>query len=257
MSKYEAEVYYHVKEDLKQQIIVDADNIKGNILFPRLEKRTLPIQDVRSLKIQPTFKRDSIEFFNSPTEITSFSDTSFKAAHDRELTSLIKNKLQAKEATVFDHTIREDQSSLRPPARHAHVDYSSKSAEEQIHKHIPEIQKKTWLNGNYSIVNAWRPIENPVSSAPLGFIDLNSVNDQDLITIDLIYPNRVGEVLGALYSAQHSWLYLSDMSPNEIVLFNMYNNKDHKPVVHSAFDIENSGAKTIRKSIESRTLVRF
>ena len=47
------------------------------------------------------------------------------------------------------------------------------------------------------------------------------------------------------------------MNPNEIVLFNMFDNKGRMPVIHSAFDLEDTKRGTIRKSIESRILIRF
>jgi len=252
-----AEVFYHVNERSKQKIIVDADNIEGNILFPKLVKSEVEVKDARTIENKPTFGNSSIEFFNYETNISSFEGDSFKKEYNQELKNLLMSKVNAKEVIVFDHTIREDKSSIRPPARHAHVDYSKKSAEEQIHKYVIESERNNWLKGHYAIVNTWRPIKNKVLSAPLGFVLPHTVSNDELIEIDLVYPERMGEVLGALYNKNHKWVYLSEMDPSEIVLFSMFDNKGRMPVIHSAFDLEDTKKGTIRKSIESRILIRF
>ena len=176
---------------------------------------------------------------------------------NQELKRLFEEKINAKEVVVFDHTIREDKVSLRPAARHAHVDYSSPSALMQIDKHIDEARKDLWLKSHYAIVNTWRPIQNPVLSAPLGFVLPQSTSPTDLIDIELVYPNRLGEVKGALFNKNHRWVYLSEMKPDEIVLFKMYDSETETAVIHSAFDLKDTKPNTVRRSIESRILVRF
>lgn len=63
---------------------------------------------------------------------------------------------------------------------------------------------------------------------------------------------------GLAANEQHEWVYLSRMTPDEAVYFNIYDNSGHPSVAHSAIDrVEDPGTSTVRKSIESRTLVRF
>lgn len=252
-----AEIYYHINDNIKQKIIVDADKVGGKILFPELIKKRVEVSDARNSEEAPLFFKDSFEFLDYPSKVTSFGENDFKRVYDYELENLLKEKLDAKEVIVFDHTIREDNSSVRPPARHAHVDYTKKSAEEQISKYINKDDQLHWFKGHFAILNVWRPIQNKVQSAPLGFILPSSISGDELIEIDLVYPGRMGEVLGALFNDNHRWVYLSEMKPSEIVLFNMFDNQGKKPVVHSAFDIEGPKKESVRKSIESRILVRL
>ena len=67
MSHQKAEVFYHVEESYKQQIIVDADQIKGNIVFPQLEKKTVTVRDIRNHINDFSFEKNSFEFFNFET----------------------------------------------------------------------------------------------------------------------------------------------------------------------------------------------
>ena len=257
LNTQKANIFYHVDDIKKQQIIIDANQKKGNILFPKLVSKAINIEDVRQRPEALTFKSQWIEFFEYPTSVTQFEDQNFKDSYNKELTNLLKTKIQAKQIIVFDHTIREDTTTVRPPARHAHVDYTQKSAEEQIRKYVDKDEQQEWLQGHYAIINTWRPIQNKVESAPIGFVLPHSMKNNDLIKIDLVYPDRLGEVMGALYNQTHQWVYLSEMKPNEIVVFNMFDNQGARPVIHSAFDLEQTKSGSIRKSIESRILVKF
>ncbi len=257
MNNQTAQIFYHVKEVNKQKIVVDADQVEGKILFPELELKEMIIKDIRNAGDAPSFHKDSFEFFHYETQVKSFENDAFKEIYNTELEKLLRNKIKAKEVIIFDHTIREDKSSARPPARHAHIDYSNKSAQEQINKYVDKEEREKWLGGHYALVNTWRPIENKVESAPLGFVLPHSVSAEELIEIDLVYPQRRGEVLGALFNKDHEWIYLNEMTPDEIVLFNMYDNQGRRPVIHSAFDFEDTKIGLIRKSIESRMLIRF
>ena len=104
----------------------------------------------------------------------------------------------------------------------------------------------------------WRPIGAPINSAPLGFVRPSSVPDEDWILIDLIYPDRMGHIMGLVANDAHEWLYLSKMTPDEVAFFNIYDNRGLPAVGHSALDlVEDKRVHTVRRSIESRTLVRY
>lgn len=104
----------------------------------------------------------------------------------------------------------------------------------------------------------WRPIGAPINSAPFGFFDITSVDEEDWILLELIYPDRKGQILGLAANMNHAWIYCSRIHPDEVAYFNLYDNRGLPSVAHSAVDmIEDPAITTIRKSIESRTLVRF
>ena len=64
--------------------------------------------------------------------------------------------------------------------------------------------------------------------------------------------------MGLVANEDHEWVYRSEMRPDEVAFFNIYDNRGLPSVAHSALDmIENPAVTTIRQSIESRTLVRY
>ena len=76
--------------------------------------------------------------------------------------------------------------------------------------------------------------------------------------IGLIYPDRFGQILGVAANQNHEWFFKSLMSPDEAVIFNIYDNAGRSHLAHSALDLPTDAPATIpRKSIESRTLVRY
>jgi len=78
------------------------------------------------------------------------------------------------------------------------------------------------------------------------------------MTIELIYPDRKGQILGVGANPKHEWFYQSNMTPNEVVIFNIYDNRGQPHLAHSALDIANQPDNSPpRKSIETRTLVRY
>ncbi len=257
MKYQKAEIFYHVNSNEKQKIIINPDNLKENIIFPELDKKTILIKNLRDSKGQLNFRDDSLEFFNYPSRIKNFDDKISLDQYDIELTTFINKNLNVSEIIIFDHTIRTEEQSSRPPARHAHIDYTEKSAQETVRRYVQSSYQQEWLQSHFAIVNIWRPIINIVESAPLGFILPKSVAKKDLIDIDLQYKDRLGEVTGTVFNECHQWVYLSEMRPDEIVLFNMYDSFKKPPMVHSAFDLENTKPGAVRKSIESRVLIKF
>jgi hypothetical protein len=64
--------------------------------------------------------------------------------------------------------------------------------------------------------------------------------------------------MGLAGNPKHEWIYQSKMTPDEVAVFNIYDNQGLASIAHSALDmVEDPNITTIRKSIESRTLVRY
>lgn len=123
---------------------------------------------------------------------------------------------------------------------------------------VGEKRAKEFEEGHYAFVNVWRPVENTIKTSPLGFIRPSSVSKEDWMTIELIYPDRTGQILGVAANDNHHWFYLSDMTPDEISIFNIYDNCGRPFLGHSALDMDDTrDGLPPRKSVESRTLVRY
>ena len=258
-------VNYHIEEDEENyKIIIDADGIKGNnITKYSLEEKEIELHDPRDGRAELKFSKCGLQFVTYPTAVEKFEaviDQSTKEVYEQELAELLKSNLEnVEEVVVFDHTIRSDFSSSRPPVYHVHGDYTATSAAQRARDALGN-RAEEWLGDgvHFGIVNVWRPIEYPVERSPLGFVDPSTVSPEDWHTISLIYPDRVGMAPGVVFREAHRWLVLDKMDPSMVWIFGQYDSHGLSSVPHSAVEIVGTQEDARpRKSIESRTLVRY
>jgi hypothetical protein len=254
-------VNYHVHSDEPQAFHIDAGGEEGKMLSPELVSTPITVKDIRTGEVTVEFSRDSISFVEHVSQVEDFelAPSDWEETYNKELTELLRKELKAVEVIVFDHTVRvDDPDSGRKPARNVHSDYSPSGAEQRLKDILGEKRAADWADGHYGFVNVWRPVANPIESAPLGFIRPDSVKIEDWITIGLIYPDRLGQIMGLAANADHEWVYQSKMTPNEVAFFNIYDNQGLRSIGHSALDTPIcSDSKVIRKSIESRIVIRY
>jgi hypothetical protein len=254
-----ATVNYHVHKPDRQAFELDAGGVVGNLISPELAPTQVTVRDMRRSKGVVSFETSSVGFARFPTAVASFAGKDWQDAYDAELIKLLENEIGAQEVIVFDHTLRvDDPKADRAPARNVHSDYSVKGAEKRLIDVLGEDKAADWAKGHFAFVNVWRPVGAPINSAPLGFIRPASVADQDWILLDLIYPDRKGQIMGIAANPRHDWLYMSKMTPDEVAFFNIFDNRGLSSIAHSALDmIEDPNIHSVRRSIESRTLVRY
>lgn len=255
-----ASVNYHVKSDAPQAFEFDADGVIGQLISPELITTTIKVDDLRNTKTQPNFQTDGITFIKHASEITQFKDeVSWQARYEQELRALLRETIGAVDVLVFDHTIRtDDPSAERRPARNVHNDYNAHGAEQRLVDIVGEKRAQNFRVGHFAFVNIWRPVGRPIQSSPLGFIDPHSMDIDDWMDIDLIYPDRRGQILGVANNPAHQWFFKSQMTPDEVAIFNIYDNGGRPHLAHSALDLPGDDQVRVpRKSIESRTLVRY
>jgi hypothetical protein len=256
----QARVNYHRVNDERPAYYIDADGVTGKIIAPEHEVAQVHVRDVRTGEADVRFASDSIAFVRNPSQIVEFDeDESWRGIYDAELTQFLKEQIDAKEVLIFDHTVRvDDPDSGRQPARNVHSDYSPEGAHQRLRDIVGEHQAENWKAGHFAFINLWRPVKHPITSAPLGFVLPKSVATKDWRLIDLIYPDRIGQIMGLVANSAHLWVYNSHMTPDEVAYFNIYDNMGQPSIAHSALDVVDGKHDTRpRMSIESRTLVRY
>lgn len=255
-----ASVNYHIKSDAPQAFHFDVDGVAGNLVSPDLRPTDVIVTDIRHSEHHPDFDRDGISFVDENTAVSDFEhSTEWRAVYEQELDTLLKLVTGASEVIVFDHTIRiDDPNAVRRPARNVHNDYNRAGAEQRLVDIVGSERSAEFHNAGFGFVNVWRPIDHIIQSSPLGFIWPRSMAAEDWMNIDLIYPDRFGQILGVAENRAHEWFFKSEMSPDEAVVFNIYDSRGRPHLAHSALDLpSDEQAAHSRKSIESRTLVRY
>lgn len=146
---------------------------------------------------------------------------------------------------------------MRGPVQRVHIDQSYSAALSRVPFHIPEDSEEL-LKGRVQIINVWRPIKK-VLRDPLAIAEANSVFEEDLVPIGLIYPTRKGETLSVKHSDRHRWYFKNQLTPEEVILIKCFDTKTDgraRRVPHTAFaDPKASEDIPARESIEVRALV--
>lgn len=257
-------VNYNQASHVPPQIVIEVENDKGQqIIHPDYQAVEVELHDASQVASTPNFAQSGLQFCTYPTQVSHFdkdllNSERFKQSYDTEICHLIKQVCHAKEAFVFDHTIRDDKSNVRAPAKHVHSDYSPESARTRLYDFLNENTAQQWEAEGFGIVNVWRPIGHRVEQSPLCFIESTSVEKKDWTAVNLIYPDRQGQVMGMYHNPTHQWLYLPEMIPDEVVIFCVANNTSHPIIAHSAVDLTHTPNNARpRRSIETRVLVKF
>lgn len=185
------------------------------------EVREVEIQDLRGLESQ--FSLDKQAF--STDQGVESAETAFDDDdHIREVyypevvESVKKNVAGAQEVIIFDHTVRRShEGAARTPVIFVHIDQTPASGILRVHQHLPAekarevIEKGTRVR----IINVWRPINGAVVDHPLAFADSSTVDEDDLVSVRHIYPDREGATSSLRYSDKHQWWYWSGMRNDE------------------------------------------
>jgi len=62
----------------------------------------------------------------------------------------------------------------------------------------------------------------PPHDCPLAICDYRTVDHDDLVPMDIVYPHFLDEAYEVRYNPSHRWFYKRDMGPEDVVLFKMY-----------------------------------
>jgi hypothetical protein len=225
------------------------------------------IHNARAVADRLSLDREGFVLLDQPSAVTDFYDEAqVRDLYYGEVERLVKAQTGAVEVEVFDHTIRVqrdggDSIGQRAPVTLVHNDYTHRSGPQRVRDLLNADRAATWLAGRVAEFNLWRPIRGPVRSMPLAICDASSVAPDDLVTTELVYPDRVGEVYNAVHSDDHRWFYVPDMRADEVLMFKGYDSQTDgraRFTPHTAFDLKSSRAGAPpRESIETRALVYF
>lgn len=242
----------------RQAYGIDAGGVSGVLTSPEHVPTEVVLHDVRDPRHAVRFDTDGIAFVTAPTAV-DLRTPGWKPAYEDELRALLHREVGAVDVRIFDHTLRvDDPDALRRPARNVHTDYSPDGARARLEALLGRDEAARWEAGHYAFLNVWRPVSQVVRTAPLGFVQPRTVRPDDWVTLDLVYPDRVGQILGLVPHPDHQWLYRSAMTADEVVLFNVHDNRGQPAVAHSAIDLVSPAPpRTVRESLETRTLVRY
>jgi hypothetical protein len=214
----------------------------------------------------PALDRNGFELHHHASALHDFSsDTLIRNIYYQESEALLKRWTGASRVVIFDHTVRDGAESrasgVREPVKFVHNDQTFVSGPRRVRDHLPPHEAAALLKGRFAIVNLWRPIRHVVESSPLALCDSRSIDLNDLVASDLVYPDKVGETYAFVHNPLHRWYYFPLMTPDECVLIKIYDSAGDgiaRFTAHTAFDDPATPPDAPpRTSIELRSLLFF
>lgn len=239
------------------------DHLRDNLV---LDPHEVTIEDGRTLADPPSLAREGFALVRHATAVTNFRDpTEVRRLNAPEVERLIQ-ELTGADAVVCNGPgiLRWSEASAESgtlvnsiPARFIHIDSSDSAAATFAERAKP--------NGfghvrRYAHFNVWRVLSPPPQDVPLAVCDSRSVAESDLIPADAIFdapgvPEWSFESLLLRHSPRHRWVYYSDMTIDEALVFKTKDSDPHEPhhVPHSAFDDPTCPRGAVpRQSLEMR-----
>ncbi|MEM6991672.1 MAG: CmcJ/NvfI family oxidoreductase [Myxococcota bacterium] len=249
-------VQYHEAGSGCAQILIDSGGVSGNRIDPPYRAVEIALEDARI--DPPTWSRDRLQFSSAPSvclETGAFDRV--RDDYEAELITLLRRQLAASEIVIFDHTHRSEVEGARPPSYHVHCDYNAWSARTRLSTLLGEDEARRWAQGPFGVVNVWRPREGPVQRAPIGFVRPHSVDAADWLDVDIVFPDRRGQIRGLRHDPAHRWLAMPQMRTDQVAIFATYHSEGIDGVPHAAVELLDGPDAPPRRSIESRAFVRW
>ncbi len=238
-------------------------------IFYDTEVQTVPISDMREIAETLSVDREGFELLHHSTTVEDlYDDNAIERVYYPEIEALLCRKFGAAQVVVFDFTRRSDGGAgaqnpdgLRGPASWVHVDYTVKSGPQRVKDILgeDEVARLTASGARIIEINVWRPIRGPVERSPLALADASSIQPEDLIATDQVFPDRVGEIYNLAHAPSQRWYYAPQMTKDEVILIKCWDSLEDgraRFTPHGAVNLPQTREDAPpRESIEVRTLV--
>jgi len=228
------------------------------------------IHDARNELTQTALDREGFVLVSHDSEVRDFyDDAALRSIYHAELTELVKRVMGARRVEVFDDTRRSSSTAkqrehgARDPANIVHNDYTQASGRRRLADFFGDSpqEARQLEQRRFAIVNAWRPIGEPVVDHPLVLCDARTVREDDLVPVERRGEDRTGELQVALHESGQRWYYYPHMDRDEVLLFKTYDSaldgRTRFTPHSSCKDPRAPAGAAPRESLETRCLVFF
>lgn len=236
---------------------------------PGTDPHQVQIEDAWPEAASLSADREGFEIADFAETFDDFDDdAAIKAGFYEQVVGFVKRRTGARRVLVFDHTLRrrlpsdlKQQTTVKRPAvMLVHSDFTPKSGPQRVRDILPD-EAEELLKRRVAFYNVWKPLFNRVEELPLALCDARSSSAADMLTMDLKYRERTGEIYVMRHSPRHRWCYFPLMTPQQAVLLKTYDSETDgraRFVGHSAFEHPATAPDAVkRQSIEVRTMAFF
>ncbi|KAI0426232.1 hypothetical protein F5Y09DRAFT_334319 [Xylaria sp. FL1042] len=265
------------------------------VLRRKFDTHTIQIDDIRGRENEFHINTHAFQPCKWKPSIASLESSEIKQRLYLEAEEFLKTITKATRVHCFSHLIRQNtvESNIEAlkqlearrgrdnisdkegfgktvPARYAHIDQSDKGARTLLGENLPDEAEKL-SQTRWGTINLWRPIQT-IRRDPLCFCDGRTISDEDLVPIDAIPPPKGTssfydsiskgdgfQTLEVRANPKHKWYYLSEMQPDEVLVFKGYDSKNTSTsrCCHASFRHPQTVNDAPRESMEMRFFVFY
>ncbi len=252
----------------KPRVLMSMNHAEENRRTGQYHSVPVAIYDARRSPEPPSLDREGFALVQHETSVVDFYDpASVEGIYYVEVIELLKRATGATEVRVFDHTLRvEDEAKRRThgtrlPVSVVHNDYTERSGPQRVKDVLGSAEAGRLLANRWAMVNVWRSFGASAERFPLAAADGRTVQPTNYVAVDLVYPDRIGEVYYNAHSTEQRWLYFPRMQRNEVMLLKCFDSaRDGRTryTVHTGFANPHAPAgEPPRESIELRAFLSF
>ena len=216
------------------------------------------------------------ELARHDSAVDFYDDARAEAAYAAEIEPLLLELTGADRSVLFGarrrHLTR-SQGEVLPAASDVHVDYAAEDSRRLAQALLGEEGRAGMPYRRYMAINLWRALSPSPQDRPLALCDARSVTTQSgvpnaLVQVTTMPPRDEmlseppeGSRNGFLFhfDPAHRWYYYPDMTPDEVVLFKLYDSVETGPwrCPHVSFADPTVKDAPPRESYEIRSFVYF
>ncbi|KAI1429992.1 hypothetical protein F5Y12DRAFT_709538 [Xylaria sp. FL1777] len=239
-------------------------------------KKKVDVTDLRYYEPPTTLAVEGVQWLRAPTclsedrlvkDDSKLVDDFVRGPYFRECASIVQSQTGAAKVVPYNYRHRriEEKTDLHGPYKFSakplpnlHMDNDAATAEVNLRRELGEEDASHWLTKRWAIVNLWRPVGDVVRQWPLAVVDARTVApDRDTTPIYTLSNYKTH--FSALKPHHHfKFYYVSDLAPDEALLFVDYDSKKGQGIAHGAFEDHSAPERyPRRRSIEVRSLVLY
>jgi hypothetical protein len=233
----------------------------------RCEAATVTFHDLRGAPQPASLAANGFELFEHRTAVADFADPEqIEKTYLREVEDLVRSVTGARDVFAYPLSVQRSTDHGRVYkdiisdviAPMVHIDATPRSIDMLAAAALARAGRTRSPGGRVAYFTVWRCLSPPPQAHPLAVCDLHSVDPEDLVPADALgVPGSVDpriEYYLVRANARHRWCYYSDMTRDEVLLFQQYDSGRPGPsgCPHASFAHPRHASAPPRRSIEAR-----
>jgi hypothetical protein len=205
--------------------------------------------DLRGADQPPSLDREGFTLLPHRSNLTDFRDAGQHPVYCHELEQLMREVTGSSQVFLSPTVILRSKSHPQAVdgviadavAEVVHADRTDRSVGSEARTALQHYGIETMPEGRLVSYNLWRALTPPPQDFPLALCDLRTVREEHLVRADSINnPASVGQSVEfylATFDPGHRWCYFSDLTRDEVLVFQQFDTSATGPsgCPHTAF----------------------